>query len=292
MAVSLRLIRARVKSIKNTKKITKAMELVSAAKMRKAVAANLASRAYSSAARKIIEDVAGRISAEEAHHLMIPRTDVKKVLMIVFTSDRGLCGSFNAQVVRLADTEVKARQAKGQGVQLVSVGKRGAMTFKIRGLDADHIFSNLSNNPTAQDVWPIAKIAVKGFMDGSFDEVMLAFTDFKSALVQTPRVTRLLPFIADVQAEDVGEYQGDYAFEPSPKELLDTVVPRLVETLIYQALLESNASEHSARMMNMKNATSNASDMIDDFTLMMNQVRQAGITREISEISAGKAALE
>jgi len=272
------------------------MELVSAAKMRKAIAADLASRAYATAARKIIEDVsASSHGAEALHLLMKPHDAVKSVLMVVFTSDRGLCGSFNSQVLRIADTEMRARQAKGQKVSLITIGKRGAVVFKARGVEAAHVFTNLSNNPTSNDIRPVAKIAITGFLSGEFDEVVLAYSDFKSALVQVPKVTQLLPLVSVENVDDTRSTiheSSEFIFEPTAKELLEAVVPRLIETLVYQALLESNASEHSARMMNMKNATTNASDMIDDFTLMMNQVRQAGITREISEISAGKAALE
>jgi len=290
MAVSLRLIRSRVKSVKNTKKITKAMELVSAAKMRKAVAADLASRSYASAARLVVEEVARTLPAG-VHHPLLHKNDQAKArsLFLVFSSDKGLCGGFNAQILKTTELEIRRRKDSGEEVDVIAIGKRGASYFKSRA-NLMAAFSDLSNNPQSRDVLPISSLAVKEFLKGNYRQVVLCYNDFKSAMVQVPTVRVALPLVAEGKHE--GEGGAEFLFEPEPQELLNIIVPRLVETLIFQALLESNASEHSARMMNMKTATSSATDMIDDLTFLMNQVRQAGITREISEISAGKAALE
>lgn len=300
MPASIRLIRGRLKSVKNTKKITKAMELVSAAKMRKAVSAVLASRPYATIARQAVRAMTKKLEEGVTHPLLTERRDVRRALFIVFTSDKGLCGGFNAQLLKKTEQAMREYEAKGIEVKIVAIGKRGGNYFRNRPDKLVSVFTNLSNNPSSLEIRPIGKIAVDGFIGGTYDRVLLAYTDFKSPLVQTPRVMPLLPLGED---DALGAVGGDekkeetaagtgFVFEPDPKTLLDLIVPRLAETLLYQALLESSASEHSARMMNMKNATSSATDMINDLTFVMNQARQAGITREISEISAGKAALE
>lgn len=306
MAVSPRLIRRRIKSVTNTRKITKAMELVAAAKMRKAVSSVLATRPYARSAWQAIQQIA-KSSDTDLHPLLSSRDTSGRSLVILITSDRGLCGGFNGQMFRKIAAFVD--EDKG-GLDFVTIGRKGQDACKRFGYTVIATFTDMANNPSVTDVRPVADIAIKDFTDGKYDKVYLAFTDYISALVQTPMVSQLLPLM---RIEGLGEasdalfgveteesltddgsdtVSAEFLFEPSPREVLDVMVPRIVEAQVYQGILESSASEHSARMMSMRSASDAASEMIDDLTLTYNQARQAGITAEIAEISSGKAALE
>ncbi len=298
MAINTKAINRRIKSVVNTKKITKAMDLVSASKMRSAVQAVLASRPYA----KMAWSLAGRLEArgEEAHPLMQTRPEVKRTLAVLITSDRGLCGGFNAQVLKTAAEAVRARTK--DSVDFIAVGRRGEQWIRRRNLPLKAAFEDLvaGGAPPATKIRPIARMLKNGFTDGTYDEIIVVYTDFVSSVLQKPRTKTLLPLRKD---SDLGEVQGhmettvnekmagEYLFEPNPRSVLDALLPRIAEAQLYQAVLESLASEHSARMLAMKNATDAASDMIDDLRLTFNQARQAGITQEIAEISAGRAAL-
>jgi F-type H+-transporting ATPase subunit gamma len=219
--------------------------------------------------------------------------------VIYFSSDRGLCGGFNAQLLRRY-TEFAGK--RDDAIEIVAIGRKGQDALRRRDARIVAAFTDLANEPTAASVRPVADIAIQEFRSGAYDAVHIAYTDFRSALVQTPNVRQLLPIVRIEGLGEVGDAEaaeprkdgtaGEFLFEPSPQAVLDAMLPRLVEAQIYQALLESSASEHSARMMAMRSATDAASEMIDDLTLTYNQARQAGITREIAEISSGKAALE
>lgn len=301
MAVSTRIIRRRIRSVSNTKKITKAMELVAASKMRRAVASVLSSRPYAEAAWRAVKEISKSVDPA-LHPLLAPRSEpVGKQLLIIFTSDRGLCGGFNAQIVKACGEFLKKNPAT---VDIVACGKKGSAALLRTGRTIVAAFNGFSNAPKATDAKTVADLGIKDFTEGKYDEVHVAFTDYRSALVQKPIVRRILP-IAEIPELGVGEGtvperglspeqsgSSDYLFEPSPQSVLDTILPRIVESQIYQALLESSASEHSARMLAMRSATDAAGEMIDDLTLAFNQARQSGITREIAEISSGKAALE
>lgn len=277
------------------------MELVAAAKMRKSVAAVLATRPYADAAWRAVADLAGVASG--AHHpLLTARNGNGKALIVLFASDRGLCGGFNSQLLRQVLRSAVQRQGR---VDVAASGKKGIDGVRRAGIPVVAALTGLSNAPTFTDVRPFADIAMKGFIAGTYDEVHLAYTDYRSALTQVPTVRRLLPLGGPI--EGLGEAGGrgqspkgtvpamstaEYLFEPSPQAVLDAMLPRLIEAQVYQALLESSASEHAARMMAMKSASDAADDLVDGLTLAYNQARQAGITREIAEISSGKAALE
>ncbi len=308
MAVSTRLVRRRIKSITNTRKITKAMELVSAAKMRKAISAVLGTRPYANSAWRAVEEVA-KVTDPSAHRLLQRNDGVSKALVIVFSSDRGLCGGINS---RLLKTVYEFVSKSRRELEFVVIGRKGQQALKRRRLNIVASFSDLTHNPRLTEVMPIAKLAMDDYGLSKYESVWLAFTDYRSSIAQDPVVRQLLPIgriaglgevdsvIAGVQkpgrsaAETArlgsGAYQ--YEFEPSPEIVLEAMLPRLVETQVYQALLESLASEHSARMMTMRAASDSADDMISQLTLTLNQARQAGITMEIAEISSGKAALE
>ncbi len=303
MSLSPRLIRSRIKSVTNTRKITKAMELVSAAKMRKAVSSVLATRPYAESAWRAITELA-KVTDPTNHPLLKKNSGTGKILVIIISSDRGLCGGFNSQLLRQFSAFSGKQKEK---IDVIAIGKKGQGALRRRGSPIIAAFSDLSNTPRVTDMRPIASLAIGDYVSAQYDAVWLAYTDFRSALTQIPKVRELLPIVgiegfgeirdavheAERQTKEVGGGQKlEFLFEPSPQAVLDTMLPRLVESQIYQALLESSASEHAARMMAMRSATDAANDMIDDLTLTYNQARQAGITREIAEISSGKAALE
>ncbi len=295
MAINSKAINRRIKSVVNTKKITKAMELVSASKMRKAVQAVLASRPYAQMAWRLAAQLEAK--GEDVHPLMQPGSS-SRTLAVLVTSDRGLCGGFNAQVLKTAAEFVRNRGV--ESVDFIAVGRRADQWIRRRKLNLKAAFEDIVSGgaPAAAKIRPIARLQKNGFTDGTYGEVVVIYTDFVSSILQKPRVKTLLPLKKD---SDLGEIQGhagqeaemkgEYLFEPDPRSVLDALLPRIAEAQLYQAVLESLASEHSARMLAMKNATDAASDMIDDLRLTFNQARQAGITQEIAEISAGRAAL-
>lgn len=298
MGVNTKAINRRIKSVVNTKKITKAMELVSASKMRKAVAAVLASRPYAQMAWNLAARLERR--GEEAHPLTVRRARVKRTLAFLLTSDRGLCGGFNAQVLRQANDFIRNRPEGS--VDFAAIGRRAEAWVRRRKLPLTASFEGLMAGaaPPATKIRPLARLAKDGFLKGDYDEVVVIYTDFVSSILQKPRVKPLLPLRRDSELGEVqghaetvpdAKLSGEYAFEPDPASVLDALLPRIAEAQLYQAVLESLASEHSARMLAMKNATDAAAEMIDDLRLTFNQGRQAAITQEIAEISAGRAAL-
>ncbi|MEY4722558.1 MAG: hypothetical protein RLZZ324_71 [Candidatus Parcubacteria bacterium] len=311
MAISPRLIRRRIKSVTNTRKITKAMELVAAAKMRRAVQATLASRPYAEAAWRAITEISA-IKGAVNHPLLngravsgdedTARKETGRILIIAMHSDRGLCGGFNSQLMRAYAAFARTGDGAGKTRDVVAIGKKGQDAHARAGSQVVAAFEGITDKPDVARARPIAQLAMNDFNAGTYDEVWLAYTDFKSALTQTPNVKRLLPITRIEGLGEVGEavkegvakagVTPDFLFEPSPEAVLDAMLPRLVEAQIWQALLESSASFHSAQMMAMRSATDAAGEMIDDLTLSYNQARQSGITREIAEISSGKAALE
>ena len=297
MPTSPRLIRRRIRSVTNTRKITKAMELVAAAKMRKAVANVLASRPYADAAWHAVGELA-KVTDATHHPLLEERHGAGRTLVVLFSSDRGLCGGFTNQLMRRALRFIVERQGS---VDVAVSGKKGADALRRASVPVIAALTGLADDPSFSATRPFADIAMGDFISGTYDEVHIAYVDYRSALVQTPIIKRILPIagrpeeLGATDAAPVVKVRPDateYLFEPSPRAVLDAMLPRLIEAQIYQALLESAASEHAARMMAMKSATDSADDIVDGLTLAYNQARQAGITREIAEISSGKAALE
>ncbi|MBT5808267.1 ATP synthase F1 subunit gamma [Candidatus Uhrbacteria bacterium] len=303
MAVQTRVIKRRIKSVKNTKKITKAMELVAASKMRRAVINTLASRPYSKLAWNTVLSI-GEATDTSSHPLLKKNEKVERVLILLITSDRGLAGGFNSNMVRAVRKEVEAL-GDSVSIETICIGKRGADAMRRMDLSVMASFTDITNKTKFEEVLPIGKMVIDEFTKGNFDLVKVAYTDFVSAITQKPLVLDLLPLGAPESLETIGDMKEkdeskekqfneakEYTFEPSPRDVLDKILPRLVETMVYQAVLESAASEHSSRMLAMRSASDAASDMIDDLTFTFNQARQAGITQEIAEISSGKAALE
>ncbi len=298
MALSTRAIRRRIKSVKNTSKITKAMELVSASKMRKAVSSVLMSRPFARLAWETVASI-GAVIDVSLHPLLRKEKKSQRVLLILLTSDRGLAGGFNANINKKVVQIVKDNGS--ENIDVIAVGRKGADTARRLKLNLIASFTGITNNPKFEETLPIGKMAVEDFIKEKYDQVILAYTDFISAVNQQPVVLELLPLGSVNEFNDTRRDSSlarddrqvrEYKFEPNPEAVLNRLLPRLVETMVYQAVLESAASEHSSRMLAMRNASDAAGDMIDSLTFTYNQFRQAAITREIAEISGGKAALE
>jgi F-type H+-transporting ATPase subunit gamma len=277
-------IRRRIRSVKNTQQITKAMKMVSAAKLRRAQEAMFAARPYARKMVEVLESLASR-AHPEAHPLLQARPE-HKVLLVVVTADKGLCGGFNANILRAATRFLEARREREVSLELV--GRRGRDFFKRRRarIHAEHV--GLLQPLQYAAAQRLAKSFMDAFTGGTFDHVYLLFNEFKSVIQQRVVVQRLLPLdrhdIHD-RAPAIG-----YLYEPRPEAIFEELLPKHVETQVWRALLESVAAEHGARMAAMDAATSNASDMIDSLTLYMNKVRQAAITKEIIEVVSGASA--
>jgi F-type H+-transporting ATPase subunit gamma len=302
MAVSIKLIKRRIKSVANTKKITKAMELVAASKMKKAQNATLKTRSYSNKAWSLITDLS--LKTEKNLHPLLVKSGppVKKICVVLVTSDRGLCGGFNSQIIKKVLEFIKRETANGREADFITVGKKGRDMAARNRFNIVADFTDISSVVNLFEIKAISKIIIDDFINGKYDEIYLAYTDFVSTIIQKSKIIKLLPFEKNrdvelgkvTREEDVKENAKEYEFifEPTPDKVLENMLPRLVEMQIYQAILESNASEHSARMVAMKNASDSAVEMIFDLTLTYNQARQSAITKEIMEIVGGKAALE
>jgi F-type H+-transporting ATPase subunit gamma len=276
-------IRRRIRSVKNTQQITKALKMVSAAKLRRAQESMFAARPYARTMAQVIQDVAARTEGEENHPLFrVPSKD-GKVLVIVVTSDKGLCGAFNSTLLRVAQRFLVENAHRT--IEADAVGRKGRDFLKRRTTVRKEyigVFQTLAF-AKAQE---IAQSAMAAFLLGEVDEVVLLYNEFKSVIQQRVVTHRLLPLQA-VQEEKATQ---DYVYEPDPRAIFDKLLPKVVETTVWQALLESNAAEHGARMAAMDSATRNASQTIDSLTLYMNKVRQAAITKEIIEVVSGSAA--
>lgn len=287
-------IKQRIGSVKSTKQITKAMQLVAASKLRRAQEAAVGPRAYAEMARQILVRLRNNADGESEFNLFVERP-VKERLLIVVTSDRGLAGAYNANVIRRMITELQADRDKGINTSVVCIGKQAAHAAgRIHGLEVRAIYQELPDKPDPDTLRPILTSVVGLFADGIVDAVDIINTKFVSTVVQQVQVQRLLP--AGLEGfDDDADAPNDNSVvtvEPSAEVLLRSTTLRLLDAQIYQALLEAAASEHSMRMLAMKNATDNASDIIDDLTLEYNNARQAAITQELAEITGGAEAIK
>lgn len=287
---STREIRRRIRSVKSIGQVTRAMEMVAASRMRRAQQAVIAGRPYAEKIDEIISHLAARISGAEAQEInpLLEQRPIKKVMVVLVTADRGLAGAFNTNAIRRA-TRFILDDAKAD-VELVTVGRKGR-DFMVRfGRNVVAEFVNYGDRPgvkpSAADVIPMARLITDAYLSGEVDAVQLVYTDFVNTLVQTPTVYQLLP----IQAEAAPDNNTEYIYEPDARTVLNSLVPRYIEARMYQALLESIASEQSARMVAMRNATQASKDMVKDLTLSYNKQRQANITRELIEVSSGAAA--
>lgn len=294
MAQSRKLIKARIKSVKNTRKITKAMELVAASKMRRAVAMALKSRAFAKVAWETVRAILSRVGDDFTHPLLNKHPSATRTLLILFTSDRGLAGGYNVNMLKAAMNDIKALPA-GQ-VDVIAVGKRGSDAMQRLKIPVIASFTNLGNAPRYDDVLPIMRLALEHFASGKYASVKLGYTEFVSGITQRPTIVEVLPMRSarptSGESSTSAAITGDYTFEPDPKSVLDAILPKIIGSTFFQALLESTASEHAARMLAMRNASDSAGEMLTALTFTYNQARQAAITQEIAEISSGKAALE
>ena len=276
-------IRRRIRSVKNTQQITKAMKMVSAAKLRRAQERMFAARPYSAALRQVLSSVATRV--EELRHPLLETREEQKVLLLVVSSDKGLAGAFNANVIKAAQNAIRERN--WTAVEVMPIGRKANDFFRRRTIpirrEATQVFQALSLE-TAQE---IAKTISDDFISGRADAVYVAYNEFKSIIAQTVRVERLLPID---RAWDEVATAVEYLYEPSPVQILNDLLPKHIEFQLYRILLESAAAEQGARMAAMEAATKNAKDMIDHLTLTYNRIRQASITKEIIEIVSGAAA--
>ncbi len=307
MAVGKELKR-RIKSIKNTKKITKAMELVAASKMKRAINATLASRPYTGYSWEVLKSLS-QMKTDISHPLLEMRPK-QNLLVVLITSNRGLCGAYNAQIMREVIKFIKLEEKSGRKISFITIGKKGEMMLKRLGQTIVASFSEIPDNVTLRDIMPIANLVMESFKNKEVDRVYLAHTDFVSALTQKPHIRRLLPIslkameemghghmanhkdeISHPGAKHLGNTQSEYLFEPGYDVLMPILVEKLARMQIFQMLLESLASEQSSRMVAMKNASEAAGEMIEDLTLVFNKARQSAITQEISEISAGMASV-
>lgn len=284
---TLKAIRKRVASVQNIQQITKAMKMVSAARLRRAQEAALAARPYAEKLEAILQNLAAQ-SGEGSHPFLTPRPETATTLVLI-TSDRGLCGGFNSSLVRAAEAFLK--DYADRNVRLVLIGRRGYDHFKRRDVPVDEEHVNLFGRLSADLAHDVGRRAGDRFRAGETDSLYVLYARFRSALVQVPTIDRILPIApAEPQAETTAPTL-EYLYEPTPAELVADLLERYVDMLLYRAMLESVASEHGARMTAMDNATNNAVEMIDRLTLDMNRARQAGITRELLEIVATSESL-
>jgi F-type H+-transporting ATPase subunit gamma len=298
---SARDIKKRIRSVKNISQITRALEAVSASRVRKAQARVLASRAYAQKAWEILLNVQSTATKGiPLHPLLSARTEVNNIIVVLITSDRGLAGAFNSNILRVAQ---RFSQRLGKPARFIAVGKKGRDSLVRVGANLMAEFTGMKADPTIADLRPVARLVIDEFLSGKADQVFIAYTDFINTLTQKPVVLSWLPLIP-YQSNDelmgdmlkavpaVSAGKSDYEYEPNATAILDEIVPRFTELQLYQALLESQASEHSARMVAMRNASDNATTLIGDLTLMYNKARQAAITAEILDIVGGAEALQ
>jgi F-type H+-transporting ATPase subunit gamma len=288
---SLKAIRRRITSVKNTQKITKAMKLVAAARLRKAQQRAQDLRPYARKVTEVLGNVAAAVGdlGDETPPLLRER-EVKSVLLLVLTSDRGLAGAYNANVQRTADRRIRELQSElpdGGQVVLATIGRKGRDYLRRRRLEITHDFTGAYEGGAAR-ASEIARQLVSEFEEGKYDRVEIIFTEFKSAISQKVTTEQLMP----VKPSGGSEGGGDFIYEPDRNALLERLLPMYVETMLYRAMLESVASEHGARMTAMDNATKNAKQMIGSLTLQYNRARQAAITKELMEIIGGAEALK
>ena len=283
---NLRQVRRRIRSVQNTAKITRAMEMIAATKMRRAQQHTLAGRPYAERMRDLLAHLAAQPQEEDEVHPLIQPREVKAVEIIHITPDRGLCGGLNANVNRRSGQHILEQQVP---VSVITVGKKGR-DFMIRyDRDVRAVFTDLGDRPVLTDVTPIAHLVMEHYLNHQADAVYLIYAQFVTTTVQRPIVQQLIP----VEPAELRPQEAvGYIYEPDTLNVLSALLPRYIEMQIYHAILESIASEQSARMVAMRNATDSASDMVQDLTLLMNKVRQETITKELLDIVGGAAALE
>jgi F-type H+-transporting ATPase subunit gamma len=285
-------IRGKIKSVENTKKITKAMEMVAASKMRKAQDRMRAARPYSEKVRNITANLA-TANPEYSHAFMVPAKDAKAkaVGFIVVTTDKGLCGGMNTNVLRQVTQKTRELEAAGKRIEVVAIGNKGLGFLSRIGMKVVSSVTQIGDTPHLDKLIGPIKVMLDAYQDGHLDAVYLCYTKFINTMRQEPVVEQLLPLPAKALQADSGTHAWDYIYEPDAQVVIDELMVRYVEALIYQAVAENLASEQSARMVAMKAATDNAGSVIGELKLVYNKTRQAAITKELSEIVSGAAAI-
>lgn len=281
-------IRRRIRSVQNTQQITKAMKMVSAARLRRAQDRVIAARPYAGMLRELLSNLAAAAASDErvAGHPLLAQREERRIQLILVTADRGLAGAFNSNLIKGAQKFLEEHQ--GQSVEMELIGRKGRDFFRKRGAAVSGEMAGNTEKITLEDAKALAGRMIERYRGQEIDSVWVIFNEFKSVISQKLTVTRVLP----VTLPGAGEAAPEYLFEQPPLKLLEALLPRYVETEIYRALLESGAAQQAARMTAMESATTNAGDMIGRLTLYMNRVRQASITREIIEVVSGASALE
>jgi F-type H+-transporting ATPase subunit gamma len=281
-------IRNKIKSVQNTRKITKAMEMVAASKMRRAQERMRTARPYGEKIRNVAAHIS-HANPEYRHPFLVERDSVKRVGIIVITTDKGLCGALNTNLLRMVLNQYKAWQAEGEEIDVCAIGNKGLGFMQRLGANIVSHAVQIGDRPQMDKLIGTVKVMLDGYMRDRFDRLMIAYTRFLNTMKQEPVIEQLLP----LSGERLGapESVWDYLYEPEAKAVLDQVMTRYIEAIIFQAVAENMASEQSARMVAMKAASDNARDLIDDLTLIYNKNRQAGITKELSEIVGGAAAV-
>lgn len=287
MAGGSKEIRAKIASVTNTKKITKAMEMVAASKMRKAQARMEATKPYVEKVKRVIDHVSGA-HPEYKHPYTQPRENVKRVALIMISSDRGLCGGLNSNLFRKALPVLKNWQETGVEVELALVGGKAQSFFRSYGGNVVATVADLGDAPHIEDLVGTIKVVLDRYDDGEIDEVYLASNEFINTMTQNPTIEKLVPIQSDDSAK---ETHWDYLYEPDAKTALNLLMRRYVESTVFGSVVENAACEQGARMIAMKNATDNAGEMISELKLAYNKARQAAITQELSEIVAGSSAV-
>ena len=280
-------LRKQIGSIKNTQKITSAMEMVAASKMRKAQERMARGRPYSDHIRSVIGHVANA-SPEYRHQFMVER-DVERVGFIVITTDKGLCGGLNVNLLKKVISEIKTWSEQEIEYDLCLIGNKGAQFFKSYGGNVVAASSHVSETPQINDLIGSIKVMLDAFEEGSVDKVFLANNVFVNTMIQTPTIRQLVPL--DPEEDEGMKHRWDYIYEPDARQLIEGLVTRFIESQVYQGVVENVACEQAAKMIAMKSATDNAGDLIDELQLIMNNARQAAITQELSEIVSGAAAV-
>ena len=284
-------IRRRIRSVENTAKITNALQLVAASKMRRAQDRALQARPYAEKMREVLGHLSGLIGDPDASHALLERRDVRETSVIFVTPDRGLCGGLIANLERHAG-EIVLGPETGGDVSMIPVGRKGSDYFRRFGVNYHAQFQELGDYPGLAETQPISRIAMEEYINGDVDRVLLVYASFVNTVTQMPITVPLLPVERAEEAGGEEASESEYIFEPSPQEVLAELLPRYVDLLVYQAILEAAASEQSARMVAMRNATDAANEMIDDLTLVYNKARQEQITSELLDITGGVEAMQ
>lgn len=282
-------IRNKIGSVKSTQKITKAMEMVAASKMRRSQDAMEASRPYAETMRKVIGHVAN--ANLEYRHPYLAEREAKRVGYIIVSTDRGLCGGLNINVFKKAVTDMQAWKAKGSEIELAVIGSKATAFFNNSGAKVVAQVSGLGDSPSLEDLIGSVGVMLKKYDEGELDRLYVVYNEFVNTMVQQPTIDQLLPLPKSESEEMQRPHSWDYIYEPEPKPLLDTLLVRYVESQVYQGVVENLACEQAARMIAMKAATDNATNLIEDLELVYNKARQAAITQELSEIVSGAAAV-